>query len=338
MADKNHELVEIRQVAFLQAREKLCLSTKDLSQMACLSVRQIEQIENGEQGAFYSPKIKITAAKKVAGILGLAEQDAFDIDSVDDSTNSKKQSSETEKFIPKKDIDQLPARNIKTREDQTRIIPLSTDKPIHNKRKRLFIWLALIATIIFSIINVRALFFSEPIEEVIVINEEVALPLASPTQASAPVSVPSTEPPAKVQEAPITTRSLTPTEPIREVAVSTKTLECPIEDPKIIRFRPATPLKLADGVMIKAREQQVVCVIDAAGVSQLKSLDQGSDTFFAGKAPLKILTNNLSQVELFFQGVKVRPAGLNEKTILLEPAEIIRPQNQISIPMDSGLR
>ena len=69
---------EIRKEAFTKARESLGLSTKDLSGMACLSVRQIEQIENGGMTSFYGPHIKFVAAKKVAALLKLKEEDAFD--------------------------------------------------------------------------------------------------------------------------------------------------------------------------------------------------------------------------------------------------------------------
>ena len=72
------KLPEIRKDAFIKAREKLGLSTKDLGGMACLSTRQIEQIENGETSTFYGPQVKVTAAKKVAGLLKLKEEDVFD--------------------------------------------------------------------------------------------------------------------------------------------------------------------------------------------------------------------------------------------------------------------
>lgn len=69
---------EIRKEAFVKAREALGLSASDLAGKACLSVRQIQQIENGEINAFYSPKIKFTAAKKVAQLLKLETEEAFD--------------------------------------------------------------------------------------------------------------------------------------------------------------------------------------------------------------------------------------------------------------------
>ena len=80
--NKSEKLPEIRKEAFTKARESLGLSTKDLSGMACLSVRQIEQIENGESSSFYGAQVKFTAAKKVAGLLKLTPEEAFDFSGV----------------------------------------------------------------------------------------------------------------------------------------------------------------------------------------------------------------------------------------------------------------
>ncbi|AWW50073.1 RodZ family helix-turn-helix domain-containing protein [Polynucleobacter paneuropaeus] len=67
------EFLELDQTAFIKAREALGLSIQELASKACLSVRQVEQIENGGQSSFYSLKIKNTAAKKIANLLKLNE-------------------------------------------------------------------------------------------------------------------------------------------------------------------------------------------------------------------------------------------------------------------------
>ena len=95
MVNKSAKLPEIRKEAFTKARESLGLTTKELSSMACLSVRQIEQIENGETSTFYGPQVKVTAAKKVAGLLKLKEEDAFDFGDI-----RYGQTSEEEEGIP----------------------------------------------------------------------------------------------------------------------------------------------------------------------------------------------------------------------------------------------
>ena len=68
-----NKIPTIRCLAFIEARERLGLSTEVLALSACLSKKQIEQIENGEQSAFYSAALKLRSAQKVATILGLEE-------------------------------------------------------------------------------------------------------------------------------------------------------------------------------------------------------------------------------------------------------------------------
>ena len=69
---------EIRGAAFSAAREKSAMSVEQLALLACLSKKQIQQIENGQSNSFYSPAIKLVAAKKVAKLIQLDEKDAFD--------------------------------------------------------------------------------------------------------------------------------------------------------------------------------------------------------------------------------------------------------------------
>ena len=62
--NKNPKIPEIQQSAFIQAREQLGFSIADLAAKACLSARQIEQIENGHTSSYYGAQNKFTAAKK----------------------------------------------------------------------------------------------------------------------------------------------------------------------------------------------------------------------------------------------------------------------------------
>jgi transcriptional regulator with XRE-family HTH domain len=61
-------------------REELGWALSDLATRACLSNRQVTQIEEGGTSSFYSEKVKLTAAKKIGGILGLPEQSVFVVD------------------------------------------------------------------------------------------------------------------------------------------------------------------------------------------------------------------------------------------------------------------
>jgi len=56
-----------------------------------------------------------------------------------------------------------------------------------------------------------------------------------------------------------------------------------------------------------------------------------------GKPPLKVLTAGLSQVDLYYQGSRVRLGNTSGKTIVLEPVELTQPITPAA-PADSQLR
>ena len=58
-------------------REALGWASTDLATLACLSVKQIKQIEEGGTSAFYSENVKLTAARKVAALLQMTEDQLF---------------------------------------------------------------------------------------------------------------------------------------------------------------------------------------------------------------------------------------------------------------------
>jgi transcriptional regulator with XRE-family HTH domain len=49
----------------------------DMATRACMSVKQIRQLEEGGVSAFYSVAVKATAAKKVAALLGVSAEEVF---------------------------------------------------------------------------------------------------------------------------------------------------------------------------------------------------------------------------------------------------------------------
>jgi len=94
---------------FKAAREEHGLSIKELANQAILSNSQIRQIEGNEQGAFYSPIIKYSSAQKVAKILGLPEDQAFDTNEVDLEHDSQemRELKEIEAMLAQKMINEL---------------------------------------------------------------------------------------------------------------------------------------------------------------------------------------------------------------------------------------
>ena len=66
----NGELLRLR-------REASAWAINDMAVRACLSVKQVRQLEDGGMSSFYSQSVKATAAKKVGAILGLTPDQVF---------------------------------------------------------------------------------------------------------------------------------------------------------------------------------------------------------------------------------------------------------------------
>ena len=317
--NKPVKLPEIRKETFTKARESLGLSTKELSGMACLSVRQIEQIENGESSSFYGDQVKFTAAKKVAGLLKLKSEEAFDFAGIAQlvkavEVNEKLQGeanasvvrkeTKSEKVKEEKTTEQKPQKSNASNITDSVVDDRVKSKAPVDPKKKLFLLLAIAAAVIFSVVNLRPLFFPEPVKEEVVITQEVA-------QEPAPA-----EAPAEVKPATAAIAEPTP------VTVST---ECPPADAAALNYKPEAPKKAGDMVYLQSKTAQTVCVVDATGKTQNKILEPGVGVSVYGKPPLKVLTGGLNQIDLYYQGAKVRLANTNSKTINLEPAEIIQP-------------
>ena len=113
MFDKQKNLMpKIQGEHFKGARQKLGLSIEELANKAILSNTQIRQIEDQEQSAFYSPFIKYASAQKVAKILGLPENLAFDAsqEALEDDNQElieQKELKEIEAMLAQKMINEL---------------------------------------------------------------------------------------------------------------------------------------------------------------------------------------------------------------------------------------
>ncbi len=323
------KLPEIRKEAFSKAREGLGLTTKDLSGMACLSVRQIEQIENGESSSFYGPQVKVTAAKKVAALLKLKAEDAFDFGDaippkqvdVEISAVEAKPAQATGATLVEKNA-QPSVTKVPEKAKETTFFSASSPSKQKNPKKKLFVLLGIAAALIFSIVNLRPIFFPEPVKEELVIIEEPA-PVNPPAE---PVA--ETKPDEKT--APTAFAAAAPA----AVATPAPSSECPPADTAGVSYKTDAPKKSGDMVFLQSKTAQTVCVVDASGKTQNKILEPGVGVSIFGKPPLKVLTSGQAQVDMYYQGVKVRLSNTTAKTIILEPAEIVQP----AAPTDSQLR
>ena len=314
----NSKLPEIYQEAFAKAREKRGLSTKDLGGMACLSHRQIEQIENGESSSFYGAQNKYTAAKKVAKILELSDVDAFELVVAPSKTSAKKEVPAVNESVEETPVLDLvieeekkaPVKNVESKKVTSKKAPFPGDSTGSKSAssKKLFLWLSVLAALVFAVINLRPLFFTDKPEEIVVVKEEIIEPTTALVD-------------APVEPAPAVASVAAAVVP---VAAADSSGACPAEE-GIISYKPEAPRKVADTVYVQAKSKQIVCVIDASGKTQNKLLEPGVGASFYGKPPFKVLTAGLNQVDVFFQGAKVRLSNPNTKTLILEASEVLTP-------------
>ena len=328
------KLPEIRKDSFKNAREALGLSVKDLSQKACFSIRQIEQIESGESNAFYSAQVKYTAAKKVAGLLGLSEEDAFVIGGMDSIKKTESDSVKPAEVVQQNnELSVIPTRTVEKLESsemhavapkQNKIgldASSATSVKSSSSQKKIILTLGILAALAFAAVNLRPLFFPEPVKEEIVVVEEVAPPVVdvNTDQKTAPAPTPNSDPPVATVPAAV---------------VATVSTECPVADNNVATYKPEAPKKAGDMVYLQSKTAQTVCVVDATGKTQNKMLEPGMGVSIFGKPPFKVLTPGQAVVDMFYQGAKVRLSNTTAKTILLEPAEVAQPVTSV----DSQLR
>jgi len=93
---------------------------------------------------------------------------------------------------------------------------------------------------------------------------------------------------------------------------------CPSEDAASKSYRTSSASKPGNMVHVQSRSAQTICVKDASGKLEKKSLEAGGSYSFYGKAPFVVMTSSLGQTDLFFQGYKVKIDNPNSKSIILE--------------------
>ena len=73
----NEPARQINGALLRQQREAKGWAQTDLATRACLSLRQVRQVEDGGNSSFYSESVKATAARKIATLLGLPADSAY---------------------------------------------------------------------------------------------------------------------------------------------------------------------------------------------------------------------------------------------------------------------
>jgi len=312
----NKRVPDVRGGVLKKAREAKGLTVSELASKVCFSVKQIEQLENGEKSHFYSLAIKANAAKRVADELGISHEEVFDfgpdlveaakasqesvIEAAKASSRPEAKPNATE-VVEKKESQEKPAavkKNAEQRVEQLERFE-ETPPPVIQKNRSLYYFggAAVVAAIGIVILNMNE---PQPIK---------------PTEiAKLPSETISAEPKKEEAAKPNPTAIALASQLNTSQAIDS----CPSEDAASKSYRTSSASKPGNMVHVQSRSAQTICVKDASGKLEKKSLEAGGSYSFYGKAPFVVMTSSLGQADLFFQGYKVKIDNPNSKSIILE--------------------
>jgi DNA-binding XRE family transcriptional regulator len=343
-----HSTPEIRVAAFIAAREKCAMSIEELAHLACLSKKQIQQIENGQSSTFYSPTVKFTAAKKVAKLIQLDEKDAFDFgpqaelpfaqaaDSIqseltgaeqESSLDLKKEAPKQEatqttkgvsKEVKKEAVSQLEAKPILVEAFKPEpIVRANSGGRDQKSAGKKWLWLLPVGALVLALVQFQP-FLADQLDALMGKAKPVELAAVTTEPVDAPATAPPAEPASATAAAtPQAAPAITPSPAIAVVANPA----CPLPDASIESYKSPSASKPGNMVFVKMPTAQIICVEDGDGKVQSKTMEPGLGHSFYGKPPFKLLTSGLSSAEVFFQGFRVRPSNADSKSILLVQAD-----------------
>ena len=344
---KNSPLPDVIGSSLKAARENRKLERLELANLCCLSAKMILELEEGGMSSFYSFPLKINAAKRVGNFLNLPESDYLvfarpvaPIESSEDASSEAKPaessevvsaSSESSDLIA--DAATVEASPVSTK-DEVRagsLDPAITERlewqelltekvggdvsgpetggrfkfPI---KPALFLSLGLaIGGVLFGlhakydlVYQITSLMESKPTTPVAPIVE---LPKESADEVK--VEVPAE--PAPSQE-------------VKPAEASVSTTQCPYkQNAQIPTYQSPNPSKAGDTVNFKTLMKQTVCFVDNAGKQMVMAMEANTAVAFKGVAPFTVLAQDLDDVEMYFQGWRVRlPAAGSKQVKLLE--------------------
>lgn len=292
---------------YLQSLRKAAgLDPAVLARRLSLSTAQLIQLEEGEHSLFYTPGIRMQAARKCLIHLGgdLARLEAAPAAELSPTPPAP------QALQPPKDLNARlisPATEPPEPEPQA----LATAPAARRPASRVLVGGLMLSALLFALAYLAGR--SAPPQTAPVLSGAQPVP-DTPSQASAstPTQLAQAQPAAPVAAAQ------TP-EPAPAAAAPAPSLTCQPPTVDATEIRPPQARKPGDMVYVVSRVEQVVCVTDGNGQQQLRPLKAGQGLSFSGPPPWQLQSSQWAQTQLYFQGWRVRlPAGAGEVIRLVE--------------------
>lgn len=340
-------LPEIIGSALKAAREKRGMERGELATQCCLSSKMILELEEGGNSSFYNFQLKLSSAKRVGTYLGLSQADyleqpvevapqipqvassevesspeTLDANSSQENISAKEDSKEERKedkkpaevSAPKPVVDegeQLDDLIYQSTHSGT-LLPYVAMRSAPLKKFGLVLGLLVVLGALYGVENQFHVSSSVVayIDGFKTKKAEQEIPSESATQEPQQAAIEESAP-EKTQAKP---------EPVVAVAVATTTTQTqcpPVRDDQVPIYKSPNPSKLGDAVNIKTLVKQSICVADGQGRQTLVDLEPNTAHSFRGVSPFVVSAQDLDNVEMYYQGWRVRPANAGVKQIKL---------------------
>lgn len=332
---KNNPLPDVIGARLKAAREARKLERVELANLCCLSAKMILELEEGGMSSFYSFPLKINAAKRVGNFLNLTESDylsfpqppAEPVEGLEGATPEAEDLARTEvapaELNPTSAQDEVLAgsrdpaitERLEWQELLTEKVggdvsgPEAGGRFSFSLRPVLFLSLGLaIGGLLFGlntkydlVYQVAALMETKPTPPPAVPVEEASKEAAD-------------EGKAQVQPDPALSQEVKPAEAVAATG------QCPYkQNGQLLSYQSPNPSKPGDTVNLKTLIKQTVCFVDGVGKQLVMAMEANTALAFKGVAPFTVLAQDLDDVEMYFQGWRVRfPAAGTKQVQLLE--------------------
>jgi transcriptional regulator with XRE-family HTH domain len=318
-------LPEIIGSALKNAREKRGMERSELATQCCLSNKMILELEEGGMTAFYSFQLKLSSAKRVGSFLGLSSSDY--LEQVVELTEIPDPVVEVEESAAKggeQPAQASPPKSVLNEGEQLDdLIYQSTNSGTSLSHMNMHtIPVRRIGILLGLLIAVGALYglnsqFGISTQTLAFIEQMGSKNVVKP---EAPQEVVIQEPsPEVVDEKPSTNLEGKP-KPTLATSVNTTSIQSqcpPIGGGEIPVVKSPNASKLGDVVNVKTLVKQSICVADGQGKQTLVDLEPNTAHMFKGTPPFVISAQDLDNIEMYFQGWRVRSPSPGAKQMKL---------------------
>lgn len=293
------------------AREGKGLDRAELATKCCLSSKMILELEEGGMTSFYSFELKLAAAKRVGAYLGLTQSD-FLLQKVlpsEDLATAETTDPELPDAIDKSLLHippPVPAVDIKkSAEELMEGPPIAKGLDLNGlhiaKRFRAAPAILVAVLLLGLLFGINS---GSGISDVVLalINKGVAKPAALQTEAVEAVNLD-----YKEEQVNPAANNPEPAKPVEQAASVAPQGQCPyVKEDQLASYQSPNPSKAGDTVNIKTLVKQTICVTDGLGKQVVANLEANTAQAFKGVAPFTILSQDLDNVEMYYQGWRVR--------------------------------